>query len=49
MEPTIFTIAVSITFFVILFFIIRGAVEEGTYNALMRYEKDKEQINKNNS
>ena len=52
MEQFILIIAGSIVFFSILYFIVKGAVEDGTLNALLRYEnikKDKEQGKENNS
>lgn len=49
MELIVWSIIGSLIFFAVLYLVIKGAVEEGTYNALIKYEKDKEQVNKNNS
>lgn len=49
MELFAWIIIGSLFFFGVLYLVIKSAVEEGTYNALMKYEKDKAQANKNNS
>lgn len=41
-----FIVIGSMLFFPILYYIVRGAVEDGTLNALLEYEKIKNQQNK---
>ncbi len=46
MAPIAWIVAGGLVFFGVLYFVIKGAVEEGTYNALMNYKREIDEANK---